>query len=83
MSTLDIKDYIRQLFRKPDGDADVMALLCVVSTISYLCTGMWSVFHNGQPFDPSAWGTGLGVLIGASAAGMGVKAMGEKGSNAP
>jgi len=69
--------FFRQLFIGANGNADEMAVLCVLGLLTFLALSIWTVVVQDKPFDPQAFGIGLGAAIGAAALGMGLKAKAE------
>lgn len=70
--------FLKQLFQGKDGTADEMAVLCVLGVLTFLGLAVYAVVWKSQPFDPQAFGIGLGATIGAAATGMGLKARSER-----
>ncbi len=69
---------VAEFFLGPDGGADEMAALMVLAVLVFLGLEVYSVVAKGSPFDPQAFGTGLGLAVGAGASGMGLKARLER-----
>ena len=67
-----MKHWFGTLFTTKSGASDTMLTLSAFSVLSYLFCVVYDLvrFHT---FDPLATATGLGTVIGAACAGMGLR----------
>lgn len=57
--------FIKDCFTIKDGESwDLGRLMWFKGAVIFNVLSIWSVAH-GQPFDPIAWGTGFGAVLGA------------------
>jgi hypothetical protein len=68
-----MRAWFAQLFGDENSRADEMAVLAVLSVLTFLCLTVYVVVIRHQPFDWRSYGEGLGSVIFAAAAGMGLK----------
>lgn len=69
---------LKEWFTDGKGRADEMAGLAILSMLTFLALEIYAVVVKGQVFDPQAFGIGLGGALSATAAGLGLKAWGER-----
>ena len=53
-----------KIFDSGDKSLELSHVLGVLLVVFFGVLSGWSVMAQGQPFDPVAWGTGSGVLLG-------------------
>jgi hypothetical protein len=58
-------------------DFDLGRILWVQAALTFLGLAVYSVVFKGQTFDPSAYGTGLGLVMAGGGAALGFKSMTE------
>jgi hypothetical protein len=55
------------------GGTDEQALISIGGALVFFSMQIYAVVVRGQAFDPLAFGTGFGTLLGATAAGFGLR----------
>jgi hypothetical protein len=61
---------------KDNTTLDIGRILWAISVVTFLLLSAYSI-HNGQLFDPIAWGTGIGLVLGAGGAAIAIKSTTE------
>jgi hypothetical protein len=69
-----MRRFVAQLLGDGRGGADEQALISLTGATVFFGLQIYAVVVRGQPFDPMAFGTGFGTLLGATAAGFGLRA---------
>jgi len=69
-----MKNFLTQLVGDGRGGADEQALISLIGASVFFGLQVYAVVARGQTFDPMAFGTGFGTLLGATAAGFGLRA---------
>lgn len=59
---------------------DIGRVLWVAGVLWFMLIGGWAVIGKGQAFDPSGYGTGLGIVLAAGGIGVAAKAKTEPGA---
>jgi glycerol uptake facilitator-like aquaporin len=68
-----MRAFIKQLVGDGRGGADEQALISLVGAGVFFGLQIYAVVARGQAFEPIAFGTGFGTLLGATAAGFGLR----------
>jgi len=69
-----LRKFIVQLLGDGSGGADEQALISLAGAAVFFGLQIYVVVVKGQSFDPLAFGTGFGTLLGATSAGFGLRA---------
>jgi hypothetical protein len=65
--------WIAALCSDENSRADEMAILSILSVLVFLGLSIFAVVWRHQPWTPIDYGVGVGSVIGAACAGMGLK----------
>ena len=68
-----MKKWLADLFGDESSRADEMALLTVLSVLSFLALSFVAYVVHRQTWAPVDFGVGLGSVLGTAAVGMGIK----------
>jgi hypothetical protein len=75
-----MKDFLRHIFTgKDNATIDIARVLLASGVLSFIGFAGWHVVGN-HAFDPMAYGTGFGALLGGGCAGIGLKGKTEPGA---
>ncbi len=69
-----MKQILGQLIGDGRGGADEQALISLIGAVVFFGLQIYAVVVRGQAFDPMTFGTGFGTVLGATAAGFGLRA---------
>jgi hypothetical protein len=68
-----MRRFFTELLGDGRGGADEQALISMCGAGVFFGLQIYSVVAKGQLFDPLAFGTGFGALLGATSAGFGLR----------
>lgn len=75
-------NYIRHIFTGRDNlTPDIGRILWALGVLVFLAQAVGALWFQHQPWDPSAYGLGLGAVLAGGGAGIGLKARTEPGGN--
>jgi hypothetical protein len=69
-----MKKFLAGLLTDNQGRPDEQAIISLIGATVFFGLESYAVIARGQSFDPLAFGTGIGTLMGATAAGFGLRA---------
>jgi hypothetical protein len=68
-----MKTFFISLLSDGQGGLDEQALISIGGACVFFSMIIYTVVVRGAPFDPLAFGTGFGTLLGATSAGFGLR----------
>lgn len=69
-----MKKFLVALLTDNQGHPDEQAIISLIAAAVFFSLESYAVIARGQNFDPLTFGTGIGTLMGATAAGFGLRA---------